>query len=145
DADSQGRLPRSLLLGSVRHGRQILAGVYGQCIFFDGNHALFRAGRDFMHLTSELALDLLDGRSEASQNAILNAHIEECEDCRRRFEKWSKVRFLLKRAHLVKPPADLRAKAERIFEPEPPERKTIRQILAEIIFDSPTQTLAMGA
>jgi hypothetical protein len=99
-----------------------------------------------MHLSSQDALDLLDGLTEAEQAAAINTHLTQCVDCRRFFEEWRQVHSRLGRTHLTNAPQQLLKKAETIF--EPPRQAalaTIRQVVASLVFDSFAQPAFAGA
>jgi hypothetical protein len=99
-----------------------------------------------MHVTSEAALDLLDGRTEPAQSASLNTHIKGCLDCSRQLAEWREVHSLLQRQHLANAPEELLQKAEAIFEPPRKAAMTaIREVVAAIIFDSFAHPAFAGA
>jgi hypothetical protein len=99
-----------------------------------------------MHLSSEVALDLLDGWIEPSRLAVLNSHIAECLDCRRKLEQWRHIHSLLNRSHLAHAPEEILRSAATIFDaPIAEARSAIPQIVASIVFDSFAQPALAGA
>jgi hypothetical protein len=98
-----------------------------------------------MHLNSEIALDLLDGRTDSSYLPHLNAHIEQCADCGRKMDEWRKIHSVLGRSHLASAPAVLLRLADSIFEPvHSPIREGIRKVVASLVFDSFVQPAFAG-
>lgn len=53
-----------------------------------------------MHLSSEIALDLLDGRLPDDQKAFWHRHLELCMDCTTAVRSWRELEIGLKRSHL---------------------------------------------
>jgi len=99
-----------------------------------------------MHLSSEAALDLLDGWIEPSRLAVLNTHIAECLDCRRKLEQWRHIHSLLNRSHLAHAPEEVLSTAAAIFDaPIDKARTSIPQVVASIVFDSFAQPALAGA
>lgn len=98
-----------------------------------------------MHLNSELALDLLDGRTDSSRLGSLNAHIEQCADCGRQLDEWRTIHSRLGRPHLASAPVGLLRLADSIFEPvQSPIREGIRKVVASLVFDSFVQPAFAG-
>src|SRR5262245_55612123 len=99
-----------------------------------------------MHLSSEDALDLLDGWIEPSRLVVLNTHIAECLDCMRKLEQWRDIHSLLNRSHLARAPKEVMSRAAAIFDaPIAEARASIPQIVASIVFDSFAQPALAGA
>jgi hypothetical protein len=90
-----------------------------------------------MHLSSEIALDLLDGRLLTDREPFWKKHLEICRDCALRVNGWKTLGNRVRRRHLRSAPdADLQ-KAASTF-PHFPQRKGrhIHSIVASIIFDN---------
>ena len=98
-----------------------------------------------MHLSSEEALDLIEQRVPEAQAAFWTAHFEACSDCSKQFQDWKELHSLMKRTHLESAPeADLRL-ARAIYQPAAGEKRSVREIIASIAFDSFTQPALAGA
>ena len=98
-----------------------------------------------MHLSSEAALDLLEGRLLGEQEAFWKRHLETCSGCAERLNGWRTFAVRLPRRHMKSAPdADLQ-KAANIF-PRSLERRAprIRAILAAIVFESFGQPAVAG-
>jgi hypothetical protein len=90
-----------------------------------------------MHLSPEIAFDLMEGRLLRDQEDFWKQHLETCSDCAEHVDGWRTLGISLRRSHLKSAPdADLR-KAVSIF-PSTLEAKTspLRSIIASIVFDS---------
>jgi len=98
-----------------------------------------------MHLDSEVIVDLLEGRTEASRIPALNAHIEQCSSCSVQLEQWRRMFSLLARTHLTGAPHEVLRNAGAIFQPDLAAQPTMRQIIASLVFDSLAQPTFAGA
>jgi hypothetical protein len=100
----------------------------------------------FMHLNSELALDILDGRTDSSKLPNLDVHVEQCSSCGRQLDEWRTIHSMLGRPHLASAPGELLRTANSIFEPAHSAAATgIRKIVAALVFDSFAQPAFAGA
>jgi anti-sigma factor RsiW len=98
-----------------------------------------------MHLNSEAALDLIDGRATEAQAANWSAHIETCVECNRQLDAWKQMRSLLATPHhLENAPAEVLRMANAIHV-GPDKRTTVREIFASLVFDSFAQPVFAGA
>jgi hypothetical protein len=90
-----------------------------------------------MHLSPEIAFDLLEGHLLPDEAAFWKQHLEICSDCARHLEEWETLGTVLRRSHLKSASDEDLRKAVNIF-PDSPEQKgsTMRSVLASIIFDS---------
>ena len=99
-----------------------------------------------MHLSSEVALDLIEARNTGSESDFWRSHIETCVDCRERMTDWTGVHSLLTRRSLRNAPEPLLRVAENLFEqPVRAGRPSIRKMLATLVFDSFAQPGLAGA
>jgi len=98
-----------------------------------------------MHLSAEMAFDLLEGRLLPDQSAFWRQHLEICRVCAGHVEEWRTLGITLRRSHLKSAPDEDLRKAMNIF-PHSPEHKasTIRSVIASIIFDSFTEPAFAG-
>ena len=98
-----------------------------------------------MHLTSELALDLIEGRSAGDEMKELTEHIGTCSSCSRKVDEWRQMLALLRRSHLESAPAEFLENARAILDAKPElKRQKIREITAVIVFDSFMQPALSG-
>lgn len=97
-----------------------------------------------MHLSAEEAVDLVEKKASPDQIRFWDAHMATCSTCRNQVEDWSRIRALLNRKNLESAPEALVARAESVFEP-PVARKSLREILASVVFDSFAQPALVGA
>jgi len=90
-----------------------------------------------MHLSPEIAFDLLEGRLLRDQEAFWKQHLEICRDCAEYVEGWRTMGTTLRRSHLESAPDEELQEAINVF-PSSLEQKssTIRSVIASIIFDS---------
>ena len=98
-----------------------------------------------MHVSTEMALDLADGRLEPAQVEFWEKHFSTCTNCTQDLADWRTLERSLKRSHLENAPSmDL----ERAFSILPAASTAVlglRQVLASIIFDSFQQPAFAGA
>src|SRR4051812_1789083 len=98
-----------------------------------------------MHMSTEQALDLGDGRLEPAEAAFWKNHISTCSTCMQDLADWRNLGMNLRRSHLENaPPKDLQ-RALDIFAPSGTVGSKFRQVLAGIIFDSFQQPAFAGA
>jgi hypothetical protein len=95
----------------------------------------------------ETAFDLMDGRLTKLAEAEWAKHLSSCADCVAVQEDWRVLRYGLKRSHLQDAPPSMLDAARSLFQKAPvaTERLGIRQILANLVFDSFTQPAFAGA
>jgi hypothetical protein len=100
-----------------------------------------------MHLSSEIALDLLDRRLKADQALFWKNHMEICTDCTREIEGWRQLEMDLERSHLKSASDSELQNAIHIYsQPRSDESGSrIRSILASVTFDSFLQPAMAGA
>ena len=62
-----------------------------------------------MHLSSEIALDFIEGHLSEEQKLFWKQHLETCSDCAQDVRQWRQLGVSLKRSHLMNAPEqDLR-------------------------------------
>jgi hypothetical protein len=98
-----------------------------------------------MHLTSELALDLIEGRLVSSEIPALMMHIERCGSCARQLTEWRRIHSRLTSPHLKSTPPALLEHAETILGGMDGKPTTFREIVAAVVFDSLLQPALAGA
>src|SRR5437762_2793112 len=110
-----------------------------------GPHSKRMTGQ--MHLTTETAFDLIEGRMEKHLEEQWADHIDSCPSCMDQLQGWQVFRTSLKRTHLQSAPPSLVESAVALFHPpaKAAERPTLRQIIATLIYDSFAQPAFAGA
>lgn len=98
-----------------------------------------------MHLSSEVALDLIEGRLQTDEAGFWTSHISTCAACAQDLNNWRKVGTSLKRSHLESAPDQDLEKALHIFLPASAASSKLRSVVASIIFDSFQQPALAGA
>jgi hypothetical protein len=99
-----------------------------------------------MHLSSEIALDLIEGRLAGEQDLFWRAHLEYCKDCMREVERWQEVKVDLKRAHLQSASDETKQRVIQIFKPSSAATESrVRQVMAALVFDSFLDPALAGA
>ncbi len=100
-----------------------------------------------MHMTTETALDLADGRLQPAEAEFWRHHISTCTDCMQRMADWRNLGINLKRSHLEDAPSNDLERTFNIFTPvrTVTAGSKLRQVLAAIIFDSFQQPAFAGA
>jgi hypothetical protein len=102
--------------------------------------------RKAMHLSAEVALDLIETRAGRDETEFWSHHVAECEGCRERLQDWSHLHLSLEGKRLETAPAKLIHKAERIFEhSHEPQTAGVTEVLASLLFDSFAQPAFAGA
>jgi len=98
-----------------------------------------------MHLNTEVALDLIEGRLHKDQEQFWKRHMEICKDCAQGVQQWKQLEIGLERSHLKSAsPMDL-DKAVSIFQVESQQdTPSVRSVVAAIIFDSFLQPSMVG-
>jgi len=97
-----------------------------------------------MHLSTEEALDLIEKKASQDQIEFWNTHILTCAGCASQLQAWKEIRDRLSRKNLESAPAPLTHAAEAIFEPRG-EKKSVREVIASVLFDSFSQPAFAGA
>jgi len=102
-----------------------------------------------MHLTTEIAHDLLEELLSKALKQQWMTHVDSCSSCSVEWAAWQQIRASLQRSHLQSAPHRVVAAAIDIFQtggkPAPSKGSSIRQILASLVFDSFTQPAFAGA
>src|SRR5262245_62077665 len=99
-----------------------------------------------MHLSSEEALDIIEGRASEDQVRFWRNHSRTCASCEKQLSDWEGIRTLLRGTNLESAPASAVRLAEAIFEaPATEERAGIREILASLVYDSFAEPAMAGA
>jgi hypothetical protein len=99
-----------------------------------------------MHLNTEAALDLLDGRLEIEQKTFWHRHIKNCDRCTQDLARWQQFRTDMQRSHLRSASENDLESAIRIFKLRVTRTgSTLRSIAAAIVFDSFLQPAMAGA
>src|SRR5215831_19086958 len=98
-----------------------------------------------MHMSTETALDLADGRLEPSEADFWEKHISTCTTCTQDMADWRNLGVNLKRPHLENAPSKDLERAFNVFTSSSPTGSKLRQVLAGIIFDSFQQPAFAGA
>ena len=98
-----------------------------------------------MHLSSEIALDLLEGRLLRDQEEFWKQHLAGCRECAEHVDGWKTMAVDLRRSHLGSARDEDVTRALSIF-PKSLEKGSsrVRSILASIIFDSFTEPAFAG-
>jgi len=114
--------------------------------FWQPLQTLIRREGDSMHINDEFALDLIEGRTEGAEMEGLIQHIDGCSSCNELMEAWRRMHSLLKRSHLQSAPPEFLERARTIFDVRPtPKQPAIREVVAEVVFDSFAQPAFAGA
>src|SRR5437763_6151070 len=100
-----------------------------------------------MHLNTEIAFDLMEGRLEQILTQQWAKHLLSCNPCSEEMDQWSSLRVALKRPNLQNAPASMLNSAVALFQPaaKTEQRSRIRQVIASLAFDSFTQPAFAGA
>jgi hypothetical protein len=90
-----------------------------------------------MHLSPEIAFDLLEGLLLRDQEEFWRHHLEICRDCAEHLDGWKAMSISLRRSHLKSAPDEDLTKAISIFPAfSEQKRSPLRSIIAAIVFDS---------
>lgn len=98
-----------------------------------------------MHLTSDLALDLIEGRLVSSEIPALTEHVEKCGSCGQHLTEWRRIHSRLTSPHLKSAPPALLEHAGTIFGAADGKPTTFREIVAAVVFDSLLRPALAGA
>jgi hypothetical protein len=99
-----------------------------------------------MHLSPEIALDLLEGRLLRDQEVFWQRHLAVCRECAAHVDGWRTMSVTLRRSHLKSASDEDLRRAVNIFPPSPEKGASkVRSILASIVFDSFTEPAFAGA
>jgi len=100
-----------------------------------------------IHLTSEVAVDLIEKRLGDSQYRQWTEHLDTCRECAAKFDEWRRFHALLRRPHLENAPKSAIESAEGLFRAQPKSTTVggIRRMFASIIFDSFAEPALSGA
>jgi hypothetical protein len=99
-----------------------------------------------MHISDEVAIDLIEGQTESAEMKAVIEHIDGCSICNELMEQWRRMHSVLKRPHLESAPPEFLDRARAIFDvPPTAKRPGIREVLATVVFDSLTQPAFAGA
>jgi hypothetical protein len=102
-----------------------------------------------MHISTEKAIELADGRLEPAQVEFWEKHFSTCGTCLKDAAEWRKLQTDLQRSHLQDAPSNAVERAFNIFASAPGPDNTeipgLRRVLASIVFDSFQQPAFAGA
>jgi len=99
-----------------------------------------------MHLSSDVALDFVEGRLKGDEEVFWRNHLESCKDCTEDISRWRQLRTDLKRSHLTSASEELLRKTTDIFPYRPEELPFWRRsAIATLIFDSFQEPALAGA
>ena len=99
-----------------------------------------------MHLSSEEALDIIEGRASEDQGRFWRNHAQGCPSCDKQLSDWAKMSSLLKRENLESAPESSIRMAAALFQPtEVEERAGVLQVIASLVFDSFSEPALAGA
>ena len=86
-----------------------------------------------MHMSSEIALDLLEERLDADQALFWKKHLEICPECTQEIGGWRQLGIDLERSHLKSAPDHDLQRAIQIYPQQPDRgRSRIRSIPASL-------------
>jgi len=103
-------------------------------------------GATAMHMSSEIALDLLQERLDADQALFWKKHLEICPECTQEVAGWRQLEIDLKRSHLKNASDQELQKAMHIYSQRPDGGGSrIGSILASVVFDSFLQPAMAGS
>jgi hypothetical protein len=100
-----------------------------------------------MHIDTETAFDLMEGRLETEMARQWNDHLLTCRLCASEMDTFQSFRESLKRPHLENAPGRMMSAAVSLFQAPraASEPSRIRRVFANLTFDSFTQPLFAGA
>jgi hypothetical protein len=89
----------------------------------------------------------MEGRLETALETRWTDHLGTCSDCLTAVDVWREFRDFLKRPHLASAPQSLLASATALFQPQSQteERRSLRQVIADLVYDSFAQPAFAGA
>jgi hypothetical protein len=98
-----------------------------------------------MHLNTEAALDLIEGRLNGDQLTFWQEHIKRCSECEQDVRNWRQLGVDLKRSHLRNASdMDLDSAVQIIPAQAVEQGFSMRAVLASIVFDSVLQPAMAG-
>ena len=98
-----------------------------------------------MHLTTSIALDLIEKRLAKDDEELWKRHMEGCPRCTQEAFRWEQLGKALNRSYLQSAPAQDLLNVLRIFPPAKDDAKfSVRSIFASIVFDSFMQPAMAG-
>ena len=98
-----------------------------------------------MHLNTEAALDLIEGRLKEDQLTFWQEHIERCTECKQDIREWRQLGIDLKRSHLRNASdMDLDSAVQIVPAQVVEQGFSVRAVLASIVFDSFLQPAMAG-
>src|SRR5687768_1881843 len=91
-----------------------------------------------MHLSTENALDLMEGRLEQALTMEWTGHLGSCSHCSTVFEDWQLLRTALRRPHLESAPRRMLESVAALFQPPKrmARRASLRSVIATLVYDS---------
>jgi hypothetical protein len=100
-----------------------------------------------MHINSEIALDFVEGRLATTQELRWTGHLESCSECSAKMNAWRGFRESLKPPLLESAPPSLLTSAVALFQLQGrvEARRSIRQVIATLFYDSFTEPAFAGA
>jgi hypothetical protein len=99
-----------------------------------------------MHLSSEEALDIVEGRASEDKLRFWNDHFGICPGCQKQLTYWEEMHSLLRRENLEDAPEPSIRMAKAIFQaPAIEDRSGIQKIIATLVFNSFAQPAMAGA
>ena len=100
-----------------------------------------------MHINTETAFDLLEGRLENALARHWNDHLASCTLCANELDAFKSFRESLKRPHLESAPDRMLSSAVSLFQPPrtAAEPSRLRRVFANLTFDSFAQPAFAGA
>ena len=98
-----------------------------------------------MHLSPEIALDLLEGRLLRDQEVFWQQHLAVCQECAAHVDSWRTMSVTLRRSNLKSASDEDLRRAVDIFPQSQGKGATqVRSVLASIVFDSFTEPAFAG-
>jgi hypothetical protein len=98
-----------------------------------------------MHMSTETALNLADGRLEPAEAEFWQKHMLTCTSCTQDMTDWRNLAITLKRSHLENAPSKDLERAFNLLARSSSAGSKLRQVVAGIIFDSFQQPAFAGA
>jgi hypothetical protein len=99
---------------------------------------LSRKRRTAMHLSSETAMNLVEGVAADSERRFWERHIARCSECTVELYDWSSILTWIRRSHLLNTPENVLAPAKKLFNMPRVRRAlpSLKRIRTSVIFDS---------
>ena len=99
-----------------------------------------------MHMSSEITLDLLEGRLDADQALFWKKHLEICPECAQEIAEWQQLGIDLERSHLKSASDRDLQRAIQTYPQQPDGRRSrIHSIPASVVFDTFLQPTMAGS